>query len=171
MKIIYLFCFLFISYLSNTQNIYNPLETPNTFRHKDNPYYWKNRLPHEAYWQQDVHYKIIADIDEKSRIIHGQESLEYWNNSPDTLKDVFFHLYQNAFQPDSYYDDLNNNNNVKPRFGVYEHFRLGTLIESISINKSPVEYRIDNTIMHISLKESILPGAKVLFDIKFIRIV
>ena len=85
MNLIYLFCFLLASHFAYTQNIYNPLEPPNTFRNNDNPFYWKNKMPHEGYWQQDVHYKIIADIDEKSRIINGQESLEYWNNSPDTL--------------------------------------------------------------------------------------
>ena len=34
----------------------------------------------------------------------GKQKLEYWNNSPDTLTRVFYHLYFNAFQPGSMMD-------------------------------------------------------------------
>jgi hypothetical protein len=34
----------------------------------------------------------------------GTQRLEYSNNSPDTLKKVFYHLYWNAFQPGSMMD-------------------------------------------------------------------
>ena len=34
----------------------------------------------------------------------GVEKIDYWNNSPDTLNRVFFHLYWNAFQPNSMMD-------------------------------------------------------------------
>jgi hypothetical protein len=30
----------------------------NDYRSSANKYYWQNRLPDKAYWQQDVHYKI-----------------------------------------------------------------------------------------------------------------
>ena len=43
-------------------------------------------------------------------IIDAYQELSYWNNSPDTLNYVYFHLYQNAFQPDSYYDKLQKEN-------------------------------------------------------------
>ena len=35
------------------------------YRSTTNTYYWKNRKPFEGYWQQDVHYKIKAAVDEK----------------------------------------------------------------------------------------------------------
>ena len=35
----------------------------------------------------------------------GKQKLEYWNNSPDTLNRVFYHLYFNAFQPNSMMDN------------------------------------------------------------------
>jgi hypothetical protein len=34
----------------------------------------------------------------------GRQKLQYWNNSPDTLIRVFYHLYWNAFQPNSMMD-------------------------------------------------------------------
>ena len=33
-------------------NPYNPLLPPNTYTNSDNPNYWKNKMPHEGYWQQ-----------------------------------------------------------------------------------------------------------------------
>ena len=69
--------------------------TPNTYRQADNPNYWQNKAP-TGYWQQDVHYNIKANIDETKDIIDASESLTYWNNSPDDLSFVYFHLYQNG---------------------------------------------------------------------------
>src|SRR6187397_2525878 len=80
------------------------------FSGSQNELYWKNRKPFEGYWQQDVHYKIKAALNDSSQIISGEEQLTYWNNSPDTLYFVYFHLYQNAFQPGSYLDNLQENN-------------------------------------------------------------
>ena len=67
-------------------------------------------MPHKGYWQQDVHYIIKAKIDEETDIISANQELIYTNNSPDTLDVVYFHLYQNAFQPDSYLDELQTQN-------------------------------------------------------------
>src|SRR6187397_2005192 len=75
---------------------YDPLHPPNTFRNADNPYYWKNRPPYDGYWQQDVHYRIKARLNEVDDVADGSVTLTYWNNSPDTLREAFFHLYENA---------------------------------------------------------------------------
>ena len=55
MKNLLLVAILFVSTLSFAQEKYNPLETPNTYQNIDNPNYWKNKMPHSAYWQQDVY--------------------------------------------------------------------------------------------------------------------
>ena len=67
-------------------------------------------MPHAGYWQQDVHYRIKANVDETTDIINADQTLTYWNNSPDEIDFVYFHLYQNAFQPDSYLDELQKEN-------------------------------------------------------------
>ena len=146
---------------------YNPIAPPNTFQHADNPLYWANKKPSSDYWQQDVAYKIHATIDEKTDIISGIEELSYWNNSPDTLKVVYFHLYQNAFQPHSYYDNLYHNNGRSPEYGKYEEQGLGTTIDFISLNGETVETTLDNTILIVHLNEAILPNTKHTFNINF----
>ena len=57
-----------------------------------------------GYWQQHVDYKMNVNMDVKKYQYKGTQELIYTNNSPDTLKKVFFHLYPNAFQPGSAMD-------------------------------------------------------------------
>ena len=140
----------------------------NSYRSAQNPHYWKNKLPRPGYWQQDVHYKIKASINEKNMIVSGDEELTYWNNSPDTLRFVYFHLYQNAFQPGSYAHSLNVNNGNPPKYGGYESRGLGTKILEIKSAKGNVLIaELDNTIMKVRLNEPLLPGQNTTFNIKF----
>ncbi len=55
----------------------------------------------QNYWQQSVNYKMEVDINVKTFKYSGKQELLYTNNSPDSLKKVFYHLYFNAFQPGS----------------------------------------------------------------------
>src|ERR1700704_1626059 len=55
-------------------------------------------------WQQRVKYNMNIDMDVQTNRFTGKQKLEYWNNSPDTLTKVFYHLYWNAFQPNSMMD-------------------------------------------------------------------
>ncbi|MES2838424.1 MAG: M1 family metallopeptidase [Bacteroidota bacterium] len=146
---------------------YNPNLPPNTYQNSDNPYYWKNRKPHAAYWQQDVYYNIKAFINDSTDIITAKQELTYWNNSPDTLTYVYFHLYQNAFQPDSYLDNLQKNNNVKPVYGKYETQKKGTEINTIKVNGSDVKTELDNTILKVYLPQALLPQQSIQFTIDF----
>lgn len=164
-KILFIIFCLLISH-GFSQN-YNPNFPPNTYQKTDNPYYWKNRKPHAAYWQQDVYYNIKAFINDSTDIITAKQELAYWNNSPDTLTYVYFHLYQNAFQPDSYLDNLQKNNNVKPVYGKYENQKKGTEINSIKVNGSDVKTELDNTILKVYLPQALLPQQSIQFTIDF----
>ena len=97
-KILFLF-FLMLGF-AISQNIdslktsYDPINKPNTYNNNDNPNYWKNKKPYEGYWQQDVYYEIKAEINDLDNVISASQKLTYWNNSPDELSIVYFHLYQ-----------------------------------------------------------------------------
>ena len=124
-------------------------------------------MPYPGYWQQDVHYTIDAEILDSLNIIDGQLSLQYWNNSPDTLEYVYFHLYQNAFQPKSYMESLYKNNNKKVTFGPHEKDGLGTVTESIQANGTDLKSELDNTILKVFLNEPLLPGTDITFTMDF----
>ncbi len=132
----------------------------------ENEFYWKNRKPSSDYWQQDVHYSIKASLSDTNDVIWGTSELTYTNNSPDTLKELYFHLYQNAFVKGAYLENLNLANGFKQEFGRHEINGRGTLIKKISVNDKAVHTSLDNTILKVQLNQFLLPGeqVKVLVD-------
>lgn len=139
----------------------------NTYRSSKNPLYWQNRKPDNAYWQQDVAYTIRAKMDEDKNVIDGSELLYYWNNSPDTLKVLYFHLFQNAFIKDSRLYNLYIANKQKPKLGKYENQGLGIVITSMSVDYNPVDIELDNTVMKVRLRQPLLPGARAAIKVDF----
>ena len=55
-------------------------------------------------WQQKISYKIDVTLNNQNHTFSGTENIDYYNNSPDTLHKLYFHLYWNAFQPNSSMD-------------------------------------------------------------------
>ncbi|MCW3122334.1 MAG: hypothetical protein JWQ38_1826, partial [Flavipsychrobacter sp.] len=139
----------------------------NDYRNMDNQYYWGNRQPDASYWQQDVQYKIYAIMREEENMIDGAEELTFWNNSPDTLKFVYFHLYQNAFVKGSYLHQLEKANNTKTAMGKNEAAGLGTTTEKIKVDGQPTTIELDNTIMKVYLPKPLVPGQKVAIKMSF----
>lgn len=139
----------------------------NNYRSAGNPLYWNNRKPDAAYWQQDVHYTINASINETEHVITASEQLEYWNNSPDTLHHVYFHLWQNAFVKGSYLRELEKANKLKARMGQYEASGKGCMVDSLLVNGKKAVTELDNTILKVYLPQPLLPGEKTTFTMNF----
>ena len=53
--------------------------------------------PYKGYWQQEVDYVMDIRMDVETFRYSGTQQLTYANHSPDTLSQVFYHLYFNAF--------------------------------------------------------------------------
>ncbi|MCX6190138.1 MAG: M1 family metallopeptidase [Bacteroidetes bacterium] len=162
-RILYLLLFAQISLSTLAQKPYYVGE----YQSPSNPFYWKNKIPFIGYWQQDVDYKIKASLDDSLDMIDAELTLVYYNNSPDVLHEVYFHLYQNAFQPGSYYDDLQKNNHLKTIYGKNEKDNKGEVIEMVTINGTQVKPTFDNTIMKLILPQPLQPNGLVEFKIKF----
>ena len=146
---------------------FDALHPPDTFRHADNPYYWKNDPPYPGYWQQDVHYDMQAKLDEVHDLITGTIDLTYWNNSPDTLREVFFHLYANAAKPDSYMEQLGTDNRARGT-ATKEDTARGTDVLSMKVDGVAVQREVDNTIMKVTLPAPLLPNSKTTFHYTFV---
>lgn len=150
-----------LSFFSFSQNEYVD------YRSATNPLYWKNRKPFEGYWQQDVHYKIIADVNDSTDILTGKEELTYWNNSPYDISFVYFHLYSNAQTKNSYCADLYKNNNYNLKFGKYRSKDLGTVVEKITLDNQELKTELDNTILKVYLPKPIKSGQSVTMSLDF----
>jgi hypothetical protein len=57
---------------------------------------FRDAYPQE-YFQQEVNYKIQVTLSDKNHELNSLESVEYINNSTDTLRFIYFHLWPNAY--------------------------------------------------------------------------
>jgi len=138
-----------------------------------------------VYWQQHVDYKMDVVMDVKNYQYKGKQELVYTNNSSDTLKKVFYHLYPNAFQPGSEMDariqsikdpDARMVNKIKEEDAEIKVSRLKTLkpkeIGYLNITNFKQDNVVANTktvgtILEVTLATPILPNSKTTFTLDF----
>ena len=52
----------------------------------------------KPYFQQEVNYRIVVALDDKAHTLTGNIEMDYLNNSPDALPEIWIHLWGNAFK-------------------------------------------------------------------------
>jgi len=122
----------------------------------------------EPYFQQKVNYKIKVDLDPGTAKLSGTETIFYTNNSPDTLHEIYFHLYYNAFRPGSYLD-LRSREDGDYGIALAPPRNIGFVnIDLLKVNGLKADtFCIDNTIMKVPLNVSLLLGDSLYFYIEF----
>ena len=55
-------------------------------------------IPGPMYWQNSADYKIDAVLDAKTSTLKGEATINYFNNSPDSLDRIILRLYQNFYR-------------------------------------------------------------------------
>ncbi len=127
----------------------------------------------QDYWQQRVEYKMDIDFDTKKHQFKGTQTLKYFNNSPDTLNKVFFHLYFNAFQPQSMMDVRSRtiedpDRRVQDRISKLDNSEIGYhTINSLDQKGEKLSFIVEGTVMEVTLNEPILPGTSTVFNMTF----
>ena len=141
--------------------------------------------PNACYWQQHVDYKMEVSMDVKTYRYTGTQQLVYTNNSPDTLRRVFYHLYNNAFQPGSEMD-ARLQSISDPDNRMVKSFKSGdkTIKESCIAPLKPEEIGylkifnfkqdvvdakniVEGTILTVDLAKPLLPGQSATFTMQF----
>src|SRR6478672_1621879 len=138
-------------------------------------------------WQQRVKYTMNVNMNVRTNQYTGKQTLEYWNNSPDTLKKVFYHLYWNAFQPNSMMDvrsrrqgtivlrkgrngdDITDwDPRVADRIQNLKEDEWGfEKVSSLAMNGHPQKFQVHETILEVLLDKPILPRSKVTFEMQW----
>ncbi len=124
-------------------------------------------------WQQKVEYEMQIDFSVEKHQFDGKQKLKYYNNSPDTLKRVFYHLFFNAFQPGSMMDVRSRtikdpDKRVGKRIAMLKPEEIGyQKIKSLTQDGKPVSYEVVGTILEVALPKPILPKSEVLFEMEF----
>ncbi|MHC8947615.1 M1 family metallopeptidase [Sphingobacterium hungaricum] len=129
-----------------------------------------------GYWQQAVDYKMDIDMNEKSYQYQGKMELKYSNNSNQSLKKVYFHLYFNAFQPGSMMDYRLKNisdpdarmvinhgtketPNYQSRIELLKEDQIGyQKIKTLQYNGVDAQYKVDGTILEVTLPQALEAG-------------
>ena len=141
----------------------------------------QNVLAQPDRWQQRVRYEMDIKMDVVRNQFTGKQKLEYTNNSPDTLFRVFYHLYFNAFQPNSMMDmrsresgKININGSpdwdqrIRDRIQHLQPNEIGyQKVLSLKMNGVAQNFKTDETILEVKLNNPILPRSKVIFDMDF----
>lgn len=132
-------------------------------------------------WQQRANYLMDVAVNADQNTISGKQKIDYWNNSPDTLHVLYYHLYWNAFQPGSMMDLRSQEigkrmirgradwdqrvrdriSNLKPNEIGYQevkNFKVNGIIQQTSLHE---------TILKVHLTKPILPKTKVSLELEF----
>ena len=137
-------------------------------------------------WQQHIDYKINAALNVQTNIVKGTENIVYTNNSPDTLRKIYFHMYWNAFQPNSAMDQRSRelgkttftnrrgmqvqdwDARVKDRIQQLKPEEIGyQRISQITIAGKAQQLIDHETILEVVLTQSILPKSSVSLSLNF----
>ncbi|MFP4227280.1 MAG: M1 family metallopeptidase [Salinivenus sp.] len=124
-------------------------------------------------WAQEVDYEMDVRLNPETHRVDGQQELTYTNNSPDTLHTVYYHLYFNAFQPQSMMAERHRHlpdpdGRTVPRiFNLSPEEQGWQKVESLTQDGTPVSYDVTDTILEVDLDEPIPPGTSTTFEMEY----
>ena len=111
-------------------------------------------------WQQRVHYRMWIDLDVSTHSYDGRQQLLYTNNSPDTLHEVYYHLFYNAFKPESRMDrrDKSFQGGWKEIDALQEEEQGDVSLMTLEQDGQRLEWSMDETLLHVRLARPLLPN-------------
>lgn len=140
-----------------------------------------------GYWQQRVNYVMDVELDVVANKLSGSQQITYTNNSPDTLRKLFLHLFWNAFRPGSMMDVglqnsekivLGTNANGRPTTDFDRRFkkRISEMtpeeqgschVTSLLVNGQKQKIKEYETILMVELDKPILPKSSIVLQTVF----
>jgi hypothetical protein len=143
------------------------LPTPNSYRAASG-------APGPNYWQQRADYEIAVDLNDDTQIITGNETITYFNNSPETLRYLWLQLDQNNVGKDNMADKTRNTRIRDSVAATYFPVTQAVLpydggfrIQSVKDAGSgkALTYIINNTMMRVDLPTPLKTGEKYAFTV------
>ena len=150
------------------RQLYQEFSSPNIYRAASG-------APGPAYYQQQADYKINVELDDKNKMIYGDETITYTNNSPQKLDYLWVQLDQNVRKKDSPSLDRDSES-VVPYYipdsfdkeFLKDSFDGGFNIEHVhDMNNKPLEHIINQTMMRVNLPKPLSTGEQFSFKIKW----
>lgn len=116
--------------------------------------------PGPNYWQNNSKYFLNAKLHLEKSLLTGEAKIVYFNNSPDSLKNIVLRLYQDLYKKGNPRDWAVNS----------EDLHDGTLISDLKINNNPIDIHNAEiaqrtaTNLIITLPSSLIPGDSLLIE-------
>ena len=119
-------------------------------------------LAGKNYWQNHANYNIHAALLPDKNLVQGRAEISYYNESPDTLTQIVFNLYQDIFK---------KGNSRDWNMGV-EAVNEGTVIEEVTLygktfTEKDKKWTRQGTKMILPLEEKLNPKESISLTIKW----
>lgn len=124
------------------------------------------------YFQQEVNTLIEVTLDDDRNELIANEKIQYINHSPDTLSEIFIHLWANAYS--SLDTDLSSQllQNEELEFQFSDETERGYISElKFTSNGSPISYSLYNNrpdVLVLELNAGLLPNDSILLETPFL---
>lgn len=123
------------------------------------------------YFQQFVDYTIDVELNDDEHVLTGNITFDYTNNSPDTLNEMYIHLWGNAYKDRTtqFAKQQLRNNNVDFHFAKEEE-RGNFSSLAFQVDESPVEMTyVDNQwdVVKILLPNGLQPDQTITISTPF----
>ena len=127
----------------------------------------------QDYWQQHVEYEMDINVDVSDFTYDGAQSIIYTNNSNDTINKVYYHLFFNAFKPNSQMDIRSRtirdpDRRVGSRIVALDENDYGDIsVSSLKQDGKDINFEINETVLLARLNKPLLPGKKTKLNMVF----
>ncbi len=110
------------------------------------------------YFQQFHHTTIRVALDDKRKRISGTQTIQYVNNSPDTLRQFYLHLYPNAFRNKDVPYQTDDGRKYSMRLRDVPDAHKGWLdLSDLEVDGTPVQHTVEGTLAHFALPRALAP--------------
>ncbi|MCB9303194.1 MAG: M1 family metallopeptidase [Lewinellaceae bacterium] len=146
--------------------LYQELPTPNVYR-------TASGAPGHQYWQQKADYQIAIELDDDKQRIYGEETITYFNNSPDPLAYLWVQLDQNvrATDSDTYKartSKIEDRMSPKELKELTPTFDGGFKLDYVrGMNGKVLPHTVVKTMMRVDLPTPLKPGEQFSFQVKW----
>ncbi len=151
---------------SKFKQLGHELPTPNSYRSASG-------APGHAYWQQKADYKMKLELDDENQRVYGDETITYFNNSPDELTYLWVQMDQNMRAKDSdTYKVQTGSMNDKMSFDqlkrmMYE-FDGGFKLDHVKdANGNALPFTVNKTMMRVEMPKPLKTGESFTFQVKW----
>jgi hypothetical protein len=152
----------------------NKFEQLGTILPTPNEYRTASGAPGTKYWQQRADYDIKATLDEKNLMLHGSETITYFNNSPDVLTYIWLQLDENEHSTTKnagYPDGSSMGRGMSP--AMIDNLEEAKSDNGLGVNilkitdllGAKLKYTVNKTMMRVELPTALKPGQKFAFKV------